>query len=139
MSFMFDALVTITRFRIFEISFPRFQGAVSTIKKTLNLGDREHNYCNKLYHYKLYNKVELSPSKKSWFYFLIYFWGHVGQRPNKKAKASFKICEVSDWVHPNISRSKSNQTMKLCELIEYNMRNNFLEKIIHKMWWISYT
>ena len=73
MSFMFDALVTITRFRIFEISFPRFQGAVSTIKKTLNLGDREHNYCNKLYHYKLYNKVELSPSKKVGFISLFTF------------------------------------------------------------------
>ena len=29
---------------------------------------------------------------------------------------------------PNISRSKSKQTMKLGQLIEYNMRNIFLEK-----------
>ena len=29
---------------------------------------------------------------------------------------------------PNISRSKGNQTMKFGELIEYNMRNIFLEK-----------
>ena len=28
----------------------------------------------------------------------------------------------------NISRSKSNQTIKYGKLIEYNMRNNFLEK-----------
>ena len=29
---------------------------------------------------------------------------------------------------PNISRSKGNQTMKFGQLIEYNMRNIFLEK-----------
>ena len=29
---------------------------------------------------------------------------------------------------PNISRSKGNQTMKLGQLIQYNMRNIFLEK-----------
>ena len=28
---------------------------------------------------------------------------------------------------PNISRSKSNQTMKLGQLIEYNNRNTFLQ------------
>ena len=31
-------------------------------------------------------------------------------------------------VLPNISRSKGNQTMKFVQLIEYNMRNIFLEK-----------
>ena len=30
---------------------------------------------------------------------------------------------------PNISVSKGNQTMKLCQLIQYNMRNIFLEKL----------
>ena len=29
---------------------------------------------------------------------------------------------------PNISRSKGNQTMKFGQLIEYNMRNIFVEK-----------
>ena len=29
---------------------------------------------------------------------------------------------------PNISRSKGNQTMKFGQLIEYNMRNSFVEK-----------
>ena len=29
---------------------------------------------------------------------------------------------------PNISRSKDNQTMKFGHLIEYNMRNIFVEK-----------
>ena len=29
---------------------------------------------------------------------------------------------------PNISRSKDNQTMEISQLIEYNMKNIFLEK-----------
>ena len=33
---------------------------------------------------------------------------------------------------PNISRSKANQTMKFCQLIEYTMRNIFLEKSYRK-------
>ena len=36
---------------------------------------------------------------------------------------------------PNISRSKGNQTLRLGQLIEYNMRNNFFKKIMDKMWW----
>ena len=32
------------------------------------------------------------------------------------------------YILPNISRSKGNQTMKFGQLIEYNMRNIFLEK-----------
>ena len=31
------------------------------------------------------------------------------------------------YILPNISRSKRNQTMKFGQLIEYNMRNTFLE------------
>ena len=33
---------------------------------------------------------------------------------------------------PNISRSKGNRTMKFSQLIEYNMRNIFLEKSFTK-------
>ena len=33
---------------------------------------------------------------------------------------------------PNISRIKSNQTMKLGQLIEYDMKNTFLEKSYEK-------
>ena len=33
---------------------------------------------------------------------------------------------------PNISRSKSNQTMKFGQLIEYSMKNIFLEKLYKK-------
>ena len=32
----------------------------------------------------------------------------------------------------NISRNKGNQTMKLGQLIEYNKRNNFLQKLCGK-------
>ena len=47
---------------------------------------------------------------------------------------NFKIYDVTDWtannnkhILPNISRSKSNQTMKFDHLIEYNMKNTFLK------------
>ena len=40
---------------------------------------------------------------------------------------------------PNISRSKGNQTMKFGLLIEYNMKNIFLKRIIRKMWWRNYS
>ena len=33
---------------------------------------------------------------------------------------------------PNVPRSKANQTMKLGEPIEYNMRNVFLQKLCRK-------
>ena len=35
---------------------------------------------------------------------------------------------VAIHILPNISRSKGNQTIKCGQLIEYNMRNIFLEK-----------
>ena len=35
-------------------------------------------------------------------------------------------------ISPNISRSKGNQTMKICQLTEYDMRNIFLEKACTK-------
>ena len=40
---------------------------------------------------------------------------------------------------PNISRNKGNLTMKFGQLIEYNMRNIFLKKILYKMWWRNYS
>ena len=36
---------------------------------------------------------------------------------------------IAIHILPNISRSKGNQTMKLGQLLEYNMRNIFLEKL----------
>ena len=35
---------------------------------------------------------------------------------------------IAIHILPNISRSKGNQTMKLDQLIEYNMKNIFVEK-----------
>ena len=35
---------------------------------------------------------------------------------------------IAIHILPNISRSKGNQTMKFGQLIEYNMRNTFVEK-----------
>ena len=36
---------------------------------------------------------------------------------------------IAIHILPNISRSKGNQTMKFAQLIEYNMRNIFLNKL----------
>ena len=44
------------------------------------------------------------------------------------------VLTVAIHILPNIS-SKGNQTMKFGQLIEYNMRNIFLEKSYTKMWW----
>ena len=35
---------------------------------------------------------------------------------------------IAIHILPNISKSKGNQTMKFCQLIEYKMRNIFTEK-----------
>ena len=65
-------------------------------------------------------------------------FGHVGKRLDKKAKVNFKIYHVPNWetinykILPNISRSKSSQTMKFGQLIRYNMKNIFLRKLYTK-------
>ena len=41
-------------------------------------------------------------------------------------------------VLPNMSRSKDNQTKKVSQLIECNIRNIFMKKIIRKIWWRNY-
>ena len=40
---------------------------------------------------------------------------------------------------PNISQNKVNQVVKFDQLIEYNMRNIFRKKVIHKMLWRNYS
>ena len=35
---------------------------------------------------------------------------------------------IAIHILPNISRTKGNQSMEICQLIEYNMRNIFVEK-----------
>ena len=70
------------------------------------------------------------------FKFLHWLFGLVAKRPDKKDKVNFKFSDVTAWltnnrdtyILPNISRSKGNQTMKFGQLIEYNVRNIFLEK-----------
>ena len=54
-------------------------------------------------------------------------------------KVAFKIYEVTDWttiikIHIllNISRSKDNHAMKFGQLIEYNVKNTFLQKMGRK-------
>ena len=54
---------------------------------------------------------------------------------DQKDKVNLKIHYVTTWITNNCNahiadylRSKSNQTMKLGQLIEYNMRNIFVEK-----------
>ena len=53
----------------------------------------------------------------------------------KKAMIDFNIFDVTDWIKNNYNthigqylKKKSNQTRKFGQLIEYNMRNIFLEK-----------
>ena len=61
------------------------------------------------------------------------FFGHLGKWLNKKAKVDFKIYDVFCWETNNcnthVSRSKGNQTMKFDQLIEYNLRNIYLEEL----------
>ena len=54
-------------------------------------------------------------------------------------KVNFKIYDVAAWLTnncntllPNISRCKDNQAMKFVQLIDYAMRNIFLEKSYKK-------
>ena len=62
-------------------------------------------------------------------------FGHVEKQLDKKTKVIFKLYNVTNWeqiitIHilPNISRSRGNQGMKFCQLIEHNIRNIFFEK-----------
>ena len=50
-----------------------------------------------------------------------------GFMKSKTGKQTIKIN-----ILPNISRSKENQTMKLGQLIKYNVTNNFLQKSCRK-------
>ena len=40
---------------------------------------------------------------------------------------------IAIHIYPNISRSKSNQALKVGQLIEYNIRNIFLEKMADEL------
>ena len=70
------------------------------------------------------------------FKFLFWLSGQVRKRLDKKAEVGLKIYDVTNWetititnhILPDISRSKGNQTIAFCHLIDYNKRNIFLEK-----------
>ena len=65
---------------------------------------------------------------------------HVEKWVDQRDKVDVKIHDlgrpgkntIATHILPNISRSKDNQTMKFGQLIEYNMRNVFLEKSYKK-------
>ena len=70
------------------------------------------------------------------FKFLSWLFGHVSKRLDLKDMVNSKSYDVTVWLTnncnthmPTISRSKGNQTMKFGQLIEYNMRNIFLQKL----------
>ena len=66
------------------------------------------------------------------FKFFSWLFGRVAKRLH--FKVNFKIFDATAWltivIHilPSISRSKDHQTVKFGQLIDYNMRNIFLEK-----------
>ena len=69
------------------------------------------------------------------FKFLSWIFGYVEKQLDKKTVVHFKIYDATDWAANNyythiaqISRSKNNHTMRFAQLIEYKMRNIFLEK-----------
>ena len=54
-------------------------------------------------------------------------FGYVGKQLDSKAKVNFKIFDVIYITYCPTSQS-DNQTMKFGELVEYNVRNTFLQK-----------
>ena len=70
------------------------------------------------------------------FKFLYWLFDHVAKWLDKKDKVNFKFCGVTAWlansrntqyILPNILRSKGYQTMKFGQLIECNTRIIFIE------------
>ena len=63
------------------------------------------------------------------------FFGHEGKRLDMKVKVSFKLMTsetrkqiITIHMLPKISRSIGNLIMKFDQLIEFNVRNIFIEK-----------
>ena len=59
----------------------------------------------------------------------------------RKVRLISKFIKQTTAIHilSNISRNKGVQKTKFAPLIEHNMRNKFVEKIIPKIWWKSYS
>ena len=74
-----------------------------------------------------------------YLHFCPVFFGHAGKPLAKKPKLYLKIYGVMNWktitIHTlrNISRSKGNQVIKFCQLLDHYVRNNFLKKIMQNM------
>ena len=72
------------------------------------------------------------------FKFLYSLFGNIENQLDLKDQLNFRIYDVRTWliiaIHIliNISRSKTNQAMKFGQLIEYNLRNIFHEKLYTK-------
>ena len=63
------------------------------------------------------------------FTFLYWLFGYVEKRLDKEAMTSQTGQQlIAIHILRNIPRNEGNQTMKFGQLIEYNMRNIFLEK-----------
>ena len=60
------------------------------------------------------------------FKYLSRLFAHVSNWLDWKDKVNFKFYDVAAWLAINCNTHKGNQTMKLGQLIEYNMRNIFL-------------
>ena len=83
-----------------------------------------------------FHLFHLNPS----FHFKVFkfcpdFFGHEGKRLDMKVKVSFKLMTsetrkqiITIHMLPKISRSIANLTMKFDQLIEFNVRNIFIEK-----------
>ena len=78
------------------------------------------------------------------FKFLSWLFDQVEKRLDWKDEVNFKIYNVTTWkqaisIHTLINvSSKGNQAMKFGQVIEYNMRNVFLEKSYTKYLQILY-
>ena len=65
--------------------------------------------------------------------FLFWLFGHVGKRLDKKAKfVTSQTGKQSVHLLPNISKSKGNQIVKFGQLIDYNVRNMFVQRSCRK-------
>ena len=65
------------------------------------------------------------------FTFLLWHFGYVEKRPDEKAMANQKTYDVTDWTANNYNTHIDQylkKQIKFGQLIDYNMRNVFLEK-----------
>ena len=73
------------------------------------------------------------------FTFLSWSFGYVEKHLDEKVMVNFEIYDVTNWItnnhntnSSNISGSKGNQAIKFGQLINYSVRNIFLQKSCRK-------